>query len=261
MDFCSNCNNTKQDHFLRTSHEIICKSCGYFVEESMIDLSPDWSTYDKESAVYDTNSRCSPSESVLKKKGIHDVFREIVPVIQELDVGIWNDAKRLYDKQGNVKSNNKKTAAVACVYLALRQLNSGIISKSELCKATCVGSTEFSLALTTLKEAICDDPMFSHLIKKRSKIEDVLFRMLNSVPEIESHNFQKIKSLVFKLYGRIGEDKELMGMPSEKVTASLIYIACKSLRIEFKLKDFCSVIDTSCSSVFRIERAVRNACV
>lgn len=233
--------------------------CGTILEESMIDYSPDWSTYDRDSVVFDPNARCGgPFEQPLQKRGVHEIFREMQPLIQELDASIWNDAKRMYDKMHHVKGMHKKVCAVACLYLAQRQMNSGTLSKTELCNAACIGTTEFSLALTSLKDVLFRDPLMQHFIKKQSKIEDVLFRMLDSIPEIEGRHFQKIRSVVFKLHQRVENDKALMGMPSEKVTASLIYIACKSLDIKFKLKVFCKAVDTSCSSVFRIERAVRN---
>lgn len=257
-NLCTFCTNSDQQKFVYTCHEIICKQCGTILEESMIDYSPDWSTYDRDSAVFDQNARCDgPVEQPLQKRGVHEMFREMQPLIQELDVSIWNDAKRMYDKMDHVKGMYKKVCAVACLYIAQRQMNSGNLSKTELCNAMCVSTTEFSLALTSLKEVLFRDPQFSHFIRKQSKIEDVLHRMLESISEIDGQHFQKIRSVVFKLHQRVESDKELLGMPSEKVTAGLIYIACKSLCINIKLKVFCKTVDTSCSSVFRIERAIR----
>lgn len=261
MDTCDNCCNDDQSKFLRTNHEIICGVCGCFLEESMLDYTPDWVNHDKDHLSFDSNnsnSRCSPTEIILKKKGIHELFQEFASVIPELDANVWNDAKRMYDKMDNVKGGNRRTCAVACIYLAQRQMNSGTLSKTELCDAICVNGSEFSHALTALKVVLYDDVCFSYLIKKQNKIEDVLFRMMNQIPEIETSNFQKVKSVVFKLFDKIRCEKLLMGMPSEKVTASLIFIACKTLKIKFKLSAFCKINSTSCSSVFKIEQAVRD---
>lgn len=258
-NLCNNCGNAKDALFLHSNHEIICKVCGLILEESMIDYTPDWSSYDQDS-VYDINARCGPPvKEELKKRDVHSIFRDIEPVFPSINATTWDTAKTMYDKMDHVNGDNKRTCALACLYIAQMQVNIGVMSKCELCTSACVGRTEFSHALTALKYMLFRDPLMSHFLVKQSKVEDALHRMLHSLVEIDEKHFQKIRSIVSKLHQKIETNAEVIATPTEKVTASLIYVACKSLDIKLKMKKFCAALECSCSTVFRIERTVRAA--
>lgn len=253
-EVCSNCGSTS---FAITYIEIVCRRCGLIIEDHPID--DHHNSYD---ACDRYGGLALQSELDKQKHDSAEVFRDIGLTVPGVDEKVMADAMRIYDKLGHRRGENKRVQSAACLYYALRQVNGGRRTKSELCKWMSICETAFSKECTVVKLVLFADPNLAYLtrVDNNTRKEDTLRRMINITQDIPTPREQEVVRAVHKIHDKLmltshGQKVVSSAIP-EKLSACLIYVACKALGIHLKMKSFSKIVDCSSTTIWKMETQI-----
>lgn len=254
-----------------TNSNLTCMTCG---------LEQDVPVFEEEYGVMDRvcfyETMVKEEESI--KRNVLNHF-QYIQTLTNIPDDVLEVAKNMYkdflasSNKGLKREERKLEFCCACVMYATRTMNTGVLSQSKITQKIFGGEKNNSIqwACKDLQDILGNHPNYKKLFLNmsgqngrsyRDFIDKMVRQQANILCESSKENPQEVFKQIFKLVHKlvdIMEEKEKDYMKSthpEKMIASLIFVACKLLKKNVKLKNVSTLFFTSEPLILRIESRV-----
>jgi len=156
------------------------------------------------------------------------------------------------------KGENKKYMAIACIFYAQREMQSGARTKEEFASLFGLDLKKFTKTMSVIKTILFQNTTTKHMVRHRAISSDTLHRIVLQVTDIPADKMQDVKKTVHKFFDKIKDNRLVMDMYHiDKLNVGLVYMACRFLKINTTIKHISQATDTSMATIIKIESTVK----
>lgn len=253
---CTDCGNNK---IVETSHELICSNCGLVLQERMMSEAPEWRYYTDNEGNGDPSRVGYSEKPMIKNKFVKDIC-SMVHIQLNIPEKVCEHGGIIFSSiKHTFKGDQRLAVLCSCIYYAQREIQAGARTKQEIATAMCINQNIMTKACVFVKEHLFQNDDTKHLVTFRENKDDTLYRLILVVTEIPVCKINEVKRTVNKLYDRIRSfgHAKIQSMQVEKLNTTLIYMACKFLKINLTMTHISKCCDISIATLIKTEDIIK----
>lgn len=284
------CTDCFKMFFKEVEGDIVCTNCGLVKERGVLDPGPEWRSFAEEWAPDKDKSRvgCPSTELgtaiasskfdrlVLCNRMVSNISsqaqvarNDIMTMLQD-KLNLPNDivvlAKDILDEYGrrsklSYKGDRRRLYFVAAAIIyASRALPAGARTRSEICEAAQVTNTStFSKVCTEIMSALEGTELEKRLMRGSVETLAVINRTIHKLAFLEPKDYGRVRCSVLNIRDRVMGDGRIMPIRSEKLTAAMVYMACKMNNIPNTThKNVSLTSNTSVATLHKVESILKD---
>lgn len=284
------CADCRQQDFVEFQGDLTCCHCGLVAAERMMTDEPEWRSFAQEFTSYggNDNSRVGAHDGHMQtfiqnggklsrlnmaliprlqhSISCQDLFEKMQITLNTSD-HVTQTARDMFNKYNeatkiSIKSDEKRRAlAGACIFYACKTVLGGARSREDICHPIGIHISVFHKACTRISDVLLTLPGYRDLAMSGAGVDDTRLKMIRSVYGIDPVHHHKVRQTVDKLYAKVQLDPDIRLMDTEKLNATLIYMACMFLKLQITMKVVAECCGASSTTIINIEKIVKRILV
>lgn len=251
------CRDCGGDEFRTHEGDLVCYSCGLVAMERMMDDRPEWRCFEDDEGETDERvggrvedgrleatviggsgntmmKRLHAAHCVEQAKRIDsDLIRTAQCLaLTESGVNVAKTIMRDVLAEASCKGEVRRGCMAACVYLA-SMVERTPLKLEAIAAAYGIATTKLHRACNQVLQLVADQPYYARIseFKHDPAVNGLLTRMVNMVDIIPEGKRWDVVRAARQLIERVGEHSKFRAQRPSKIYATVIFIACKVLRL------------------------------
>lgn len=245
---CSDCNSNK---VYEIKGEVLCTNCGLVLYDYVYQ---DEVLYDDNYDIYDNIPIFN--EIKVSTKIVLDL-KNICMNHFEMSDNLFNSTLELFKdvKQNNIfKGEHLNGYLAGCIFYTYKLFNISK-QKNDIIRYFNISLNKFNICCNEIIEIVANKPYFSKLVKE-TFAEDLLAQMVYKIDSLCNKEWEVIKKAK-KIINKLNKINEFKNLKPSKINATIIYIACKLLKIKIMKKNISNVLDVSVVTMVKHEKIIQ----
>lgn len=245
---CSDCNS---DKVYEIKGEMLCTNCGLVLYDYVYQ---DEILYDENYDIYDNIPILN--EIKVSTKITLDL-KNICINHFEMSDNLFNSTLELFKdvKQNNIfKGEHLNGYLAGCIYYTYKLFNISK-QKNDIIRYFNISLNKFNICCNEIIEILANKPYFSKLLKE-TLAEDLLSQMVYKIDILYNKEWEVIKKAK-KIINKLNNNNEFKNLKPSKINATIIYIACKLLKIKIMKKNISNILDVSIVTMVKHEKIIQ----
>ena len=245
---CSGCNSNK---VYEIKGEVLCTNCGLVLYDYVYQ---DEVLYDENYDIYDNIPIFN--EVKISTKITLDL-KNICINHFEMSDNLFNSTLELFKdvKQNNIfKGEHLNGYLAGCIYYTYKLFNISK-QKNDIIHYFNISLNKFNICCNEIIQILAHKPYFSKLLKE-TFAEDLLSQMVYKIDLLYNKEWEVIKKAK-KIINKLNNNNEFKNLKPSKINATIIYIACKLLKIKIMKKNISNVLDVSIVTMVKHEKIIQ----
>jgi transcription initiation factor TFIIIB Brf1 subunit/transcription initiation factor TFIIB len=245
---CSDCHSNK---VYEIKGEVLCTNCGLVIYDSVY----------QDEVIYDTNYDVYDNIPIFNEikvsTKIEIDLKNICMNHFEMSDDLFNSTLELFKdvKQNNIfKGEHLNGYLAGCIYYTYKLFNISKQKNDIMCYFN-IPLNKFNICCNEIIGILSNKPYFSRLLKE-TFAEDLLVQMVYKINSLCNKEWEVIKG-ARKIINKLNKNIEFKNLKPSKINATIIYIACKLLKIKIMKKEISNVLDVSIVTMVKHEKIIQ----